>query len=926
MSLTAAPSPMIVPDKIAAPAPLAPLPLLMPDNLTPPPVSEARWYRWTWLVVAIVVLAAYSAFVFRFWDAADDGVDQNAYLVGGRLLAEHGTMKYVLPNPYAYVGSMFVRMPDGTYFPKYPVGLPLLYAMFFWGFKIASVLPWLKYHVNPNQAAYWAFLVSPLSAIAAVAGTFLIARRLAGSFPGVMAAILLGTSQLMISLAANANSHASCTAFTVWGMYALICWQQKGGWWKGLLGGLLIGFAATIRYSEFLLVIPVGFACLGRMRWNQSRSYIGTGAVLAFLVAAYFWAENYTGPAYVFVPKFGNRWWYYHDLEYRTLAGVALSLVGCLCCVLAFIRWYVDDYKWFLRNILPGLGWAVPFGGMLVFNLITMHTATGYDATHESGSGSAFAWAFFYKNWEKAVRSLYDLDAFFVLPVGVVGIVMLFRRSWQTALTLTGWLVPGVLLYMFYYWSMDFDVAYARFFLTFIPAIAIGAAVCFNELILRGRTTPALAEPVGWTLAIPAAVAAVCAFAAVLAFHQQPYSAWPLSSVQPHAVAILLIVPAIALVAAVGRRRWAFNAFWTSTVAVCGLLIWRVFSGLPHSEKTVYTVYILVGILTIVGAVLVLNWQRLFKVSADSAPPTAAPLTLAIAALVAIAAGINCYRAIHGLRDGQNQIAILGEQYTDRMNYARTGQELLAHVPSKSLLFLDDSGFITKPMNYIQFLNDWDVIPEDAFAIEGEQKIRRFTGGRGRRGRDDEDDTQKANPLQKEQEDYQISLYHDYSKDRAGKAESSAQLPLKDLRAKEVAAIDNAINDHRRVFVCIGTTAGEDHHEGDGRTLWFPAPQYKDIHPVDRFEKNLNQFPGEKFQYKVVDKWQDTSNPPDKDPTDDDPGFPGGNMGRGMMKMFMNSGQVRIWELVEITPVPATAPVEKKAEKVAKKGWRPDFK
>ena len=150
----------------------------------------------------------------------------------GGLIAQHFSMKYTLPNPYSYTGGMFVRMSpptdasgapvaNGVYFPKYPFGLPLLYASFFWIFKVASVLPVLKHHVDPNQSVYWAFLVSPVSAILGVAGMFYLARLLAGSFAGVLAAILLGSSQLMMTLADNPNSHASCLAFIVWGIYFL---------------------------------------------------------------------------------------------------------------------------------------------------------------------------------------------------------------------------------------------------------------------------------------------------------------------------------------------------------------------------------------------------------------------------------------------------------------------------------------------------------------------------------------------------------------------------------------------------------------------------------------------------------------------------------------------------------------------------------
>jgi Dolichyl-phosphate-mannose-protein mannosyltransferase len=374
-------------------------PRLDTDRPLPILCNEMARDRWIGLFVIAIAIGFYAVMTLGFWAPADGGVDQNAYLLGGRMIAEHGTPRYTLPNPYAYVGNMFIRtsgldVKGGDYYPKYPFGLPLLYASFFW-------------ICGATRAASLAFLVSPVCAILAVTGMFFLARLVAGSFAAVMAAILLGTSQLMIELSNNPNSHASCVAFIIWGMYFLLRWWQSGKMWIGILAGFLIGYAGLIRYSEGLLVLPIAMASASRMRWSDWRSY--------------------------------------------------------------------------LRNAIPGLTWAIPIGAMLIFNKHTMGNWTGYDSTNES---EGFTWLKFRQTWEQMIRTYYDTGAFFVLPFGLAGIGMIFRRSWQLGLVMLLWLLPGTALYTSYYWSPDRGISYARFILTFMPVVMLGAAICFKDGIL----------------------------------------------------------------------------------------------------------------------------------------------------------------------------------------------------------------------------------------------------------------------------------------------------------------------------------------------------------------------------------------------------------------------------------------------------------
>ncbi len=476
-----------------------------PDYFLPELNQESRRYRGIWLAVALLFTILFGGVVFTWFAPADAGVDQNAYLVGGRLLAEHFSMKYVLPNPYAYAGEMFVRLtpptvpdetpgpngkpipkatkpnPDSVYIPKYPFGLPLLYAGFFWVFKAASLMHLISVDQAWKLAVRWAFIVSPVSAVLSVVGVFFLARLVSGSFAATLAAIVLGTSQLMLMLADNPNSHASCMAFIVWGMFFCVRWLQTGSHWRGILGGLLVGYAATIRYNEVLLFVVMCVVVLSRLPWNQWKSYLAM-ALLGSLVGMGLLIKLAVGIHEDIAAGNSAQAGLYQS---AIIGAIGLGVFAASAIYLCLSRMEWPDWRMYLRALVPGLAWSVPVGILLLVNLETLGSATGYDSTHESEFGVAFQWRFFWQNWEKVVREFYDMGLFFVLPFAVAGLVMVFRRSWRIGLMLIAWVVPGVMLYMAYYFSPDFGDAYARFFLTYLPALAVGMAVCLHDGILE---------------------------------------------------------------------------------------------------------------------------------------------------------------------------------------------------------------------------------------------------------------------------------------------------------------------------------------------------------------------------------------------------------------------------------------------------------
>ncbi len=448
--------------------------------------NESRGYRITWLITASIFVGLFGYMTLCFWAPAHSGVDQNGYLVGGRQYAHSLTTKFIPATPYEYVGNMWVMVGDkpGVYYPKYPLGMPILYAIMLW---IGGA----------KHGVVWAFYISPAGMIAAVAGMFFLGRALAGSFAGLLSAMLLAFSQVMLVLANNPNSHAACVGFVVWGMFFLLRWWQTQSIWRGLLAGFFLGFACLIRYTEGLLVLPLAFAVLWSISWHNHSNWRLKAAGILFILglvisAASFWLRRS----------------FYID--------IAFCLLGLGLCV---------QWKRFLWSIPPAVGWLIPVGYLLIFNKIAMGSWTGYDTTNESGfaEGSfaynfffaeagkaAFTWAKVVATWEQVVRTFHDTGMLFSLPLGLAGIAMVFRRSWQFGIVLLLWLIPGVLLYASYYWSPDRGVSYARFFVTFFPVLTLGAAVCIRHGIIGsddfGLRRKSIAMPIAAGLVVALAV------------------------------------------------------------------------------------------------------------------------------------------------------------------------------------------------------------------------------------------------------------------------------------------------------------------------------------------------------------------------------------------------------------------------------------
>jgi hypothetical protein len=288
---------------------------------------------------------------------------------------------------------------------------------------------------------------------------FFLARPIVGSFYALLAMIVLGMGPTTLWLSIIPNSHAPALCFVVWGMFFLLRWMQSERWWIGAIAGLLLGYAVTIRYSEALLLFPLYF-----LHQVQADEFIG--------------------------PKL--------HIVLKLLGLLPIGPIGI--AAISRVKW--RSWRSYISAAAPVMAWAVPVAALVLFNLFTIGHVTGYDGTNE---GQGFALKYFFEKWEFAIEQIHLFGLFIFAPLGVAGLILMFRSHRLTALLLTLWFVPGALLYTAYYWGLNQPgVWYLRFFLTLFPPMIVAAM-----FLLRNTQRSA-----GRSIASPLAAGVLTAIAA----------------------------------------------------------------------------------------------------------------------------------------------------------------------------------------------------------------------------------------------------------------------------------------------------------------------------------------------------------------------------------------------------------------------------
>ncbi len=182
-------------------------------------------------------------------------------------------LSFVPESPFQFASRMSI-MTEPFHDPGPGEAPYRIYAKYPFGFSLLAALGRLV-------TGRWdgMYMVNPFCTVLAVFCSYFLFRTAVSRFAALMGAILLACNPLVLVYANDANSHATTLLAVVAGFWGLLSWWKTGVWWRGFLGAFALGYACTIRYSEFLLVLPVLFAALLNFRWNKKAAW-NSGAVL----------------------------------------------------------------------------------------------------------------------------------------------------------------------------------------------------------------------------------------------------------------------------------------------------------------------------------------------------------------------------------------------------------------------------------------------------------------------------------------------------------------------------------------------------------------------------------------------------------------------------------------------------------------------
>lgn len=378
------------------------------------------------LVTALACLVVGGYFV-----ASYQGTDENGYLLTAKRLATTGDIAKRTDDPNEFISGNWVEARDGEYYAKYPIGYPLLCA-------IACKLG------GPSAV----FLVNPILAVLAVVGMFFLARAMLGDFAGALAAIFLATNPMHAFYGISALSHTGSICFATWGMYFVWRWSERGGWSNAILGAAFTAYAPSVRYTEALLLLPVGAMVIWRCV-TICRSHLPNGDPCE------------TSP-------FGKRLVQTVGRALRALPWAQLGVMA-LVSLLAISPLLIQHW----------IAYGSPF-------------TSGYSLCGES---TGFGWKWFEKNWRLMLSRLDSPGLFLLFPLGVAGLCCLAAIRAKLAVFLALWIVPGLLLYTAYYWAPAGEgPSYIRFFVSLFPPFLVSALAL---LFVAERPGPAWKVGVG---------------------------------------------------------------------------------------------------------------------------------------------------------------------------------------------------------------------------------------------------------------------------------------------------------------------------------------------------------------------------------------------------------------------------------------------
>jgi hypothetical protein len=323
-----------------------------PAGKLPRLVDEPASDHWVYGLLALAIVVGYFIALHVYWVPAHPGVDQNGYLVGGKFFASTWSTGFKPADPYSFVGRMWVEAENGRFYPKYPLGLSVIYA-------VAMKLGGARYGMS------LAFLVSPIAMTLAVAASFLVMRMIVGSFAALVGTLLVASSPMALGLTNNPNSHATAMCFVAWGMYLLLRWWQCNGWARAIGAGLLLGAAVTVRYTEGLMLLPLVAVALMNLRWRNRRSWIeaallgASWALPVIILATYNWFTLHHLTGYDPTNESTGFTWEYFQDNWETMLR-QLYNTGLFFVLPFTVLGLVWMWRWNWRIALVLCTWTLP--------------------------------------------------------------------------------------------------------------------------------------------------------------------------------------------------------------------------------------------------------------------------------------------------------------------------------------------------------------------------------------------------------------------------------------------------------------------------------------------------------------------------------------------------------------------------------------
>ena len=192
------------------------------------------------------------------------------------------------------------------------------------------------------------------------------------------------------------------------------------------------------------------------------------------------------------------RWWRCGNALVGLAAGLLVGYAGAvtypaallggplvLACLFAW-HWR-RPFVSTLRILVPMIGWALPMAGLLYFNDRELGAWTAWHLAGETGLIDPDNVA---HNWQALLWQLNDGGLYFLLPLGLVGLLTLCARRLPLGLVLLAWCVLPVLGHASYA-SADSEGFAAPLLLSLTPVVLFGAAYLMRRVLYAPSDAPA---------------------------------------------------------------------------------------------------------------------------------------------------------------------------------------------------------------------------------------------------------------------------------------------------------------------------------------------------------------------------------------------------------------------------------------------------